>query len=283
MQERSAYIGSDGELLIKESVVLVIDQLGSGMWMRGDFDSAALAERSNLLHNAREFLGGHPSRNSILSYTDNVVLAERIRQPDEPREIGLAITSAAWYQLTLALQGVLTRGGIAVGLHHGSAEIVAGPALMDAHEIEQNLAVYPRIVLSERALETVRRDGKNYGAGLNNSPYNEQLVANADGLVFVSYLSAVSEIDDDISPDDVLERHRRLIAENLGKVSHSERARTKWVWAAGYHNWFITRMDRPASLLASEVPALRLSFFAGEPTYTDLAIPPMPAESDAEA
>lgn len=273
MSDELAYVGPSGELLIRDSVVLVVDELGTGSWMRDSFTALALEERASLLSNARGWLGGNPARNSVLSYTDNVILAEPIRRPNAPYEVGIVISSAAWYQLTLALQGVLTRGGIAVGQHHGSAELVAGPALMDAHEIEQSLAIYPRVMLSSRALETVRQDGGHYGSGLENSIYNDQLVSNSDGQVFVHYLSAVDEVDDGVSPDEVFDRHRQVIVDNLNDPHHRERARSKWVWAAGYHNWCITYQGRSTDLLAADVPPLQLSRFAGEPTYVDLSVP----------
>ncbi|MGQ2912115.1 hypothetical protein [Aeromicrobium sp.] len=275
MSTEQAYVGPDGELLIRDSVVLVMDQLGSSAWMRTAFDPDALAARRDLLKNGRDALGHHPRINSVLSYTDNVVLAEPIKKASEPREVGMVITSAAWYQFTLALDGVLCRGAITTGPHHGSPEIVAGPALLDAHDLEQHMAIYPRVLLSTRALSAVCEDGKAYRR-LENSPYNEQLVKNADGQVFVNYLSAVSDIDESWSPDEALNQHRARIAENLLDDELGERARSKWAWAAGYHNWFVTRSGYTDSLHVADIPPLDLSPFAGEPTPHDPSAPSPP-------
>jgi len=56
----------------------------------------------------------------------------------------------------LLSQGLYTRGGITVGgLFHQDATVV-GPALIEAHEIEQDVAKYPRIVVADSAVALMR-------------------------------------------------------------------------------------------------------------------------------
>ena len=47
---------------------------------------------------------------------------------------------------------MLSRGGISVGELHHQKGIVYGPALLTAHQLESQSAIYPRIVLEKDAL-----------------------------------------------------------------------------------------------------------------------------------
>jgi hypothetical protein len=56
----------------------------------------------------------------------------------------------------LLSQGLYTRGGITVGgLFHKDATIV-GPALIEAHQLEQEVAKYPRIIVADSAIDLMK-------------------------------------------------------------------------------------------------------------------------------
>lgn len=53
----------------------------------------------------------------------------------------------------LTRYGLLTRGGIANGLIYINDKVVFGKALIDAYRLESKMAIYPRIVLSPKAVK----------------------------------------------------------------------------------------------------------------------------------
>lgn len=71
-----------------------------------------------------------------------------------PASFGARIlTAAAPLVLGLLHRGFLVRGGIALGDLHHRDNVIFGPALNEAVQIEQREAVYPRILVSDAAVE----------------------------------------------------------------------------------------------------------------------------------
>ena len=57
----------------------------------------------------------------------------------------------------MALEGLFVRGGVSVGEFYINEDIVFGPALLDAHNTESNLACYPRIVLDDKTVGRLQK------------------------------------------------------------------------------------------------------------------------------
>jgi hypothetical protein len=82
----------------------------------------------------------------------------------------------------LLLQGFSCRGGISAGslYHHG--QIVVGPALIKAYQLEKSIAVYPRVILDDA---TMARWGEEFRPG-SAHPHLEALVKrDHDGQYFI--------------------------------------------------------------------------------------------------
>jgi hypothetical protein len=77
----------------------------------------------------------------ITSFSDNVVLSQ---EPKEPRFI---IARMGIMQVNAAAGGFLVRGGVTVGDIIHTSDFVFGPALNRAYEIENTLAIYPRVLV----------------------------------------------------------------------------------------------------------------------------------------
>lgn len=89
----------------------------------------------------------------IKVFTDNIVIS-RVIQQDAESELGRSWLSIQTYQLRLALQGLFIRGGICIGDIYMSNDIVYGTGLLEAHDIEEKVAVYPRTILSKKLENT---------------------------------------------------------------------------------------------------------------------------------
>jgi hypothetical protein len=53
----------------------------------------------------------------------------------------------------LLMEGMLCRGAITVGSLFHQDPLVIGPAFLEAYRLEQNVAFYPRIILSDAAMK----------------------------------------------------------------------------------------------------------------------------------
>ncbi|MCC5014638.1 hypothetical protein [Legionella sp. 31fI33] len=55
--------------------------------------------------------------------------------------------------INLLESGFLVRGGISLGLLHHTDQIIFGPALVRAHDLEHNEAKFPRILIDDSVIE----------------------------------------------------------------------------------------------------------------------------------
>ena len=135
----------------------------------------------------------------------------------------------------LPLRGSVTKGAYAAD----GGMLTYGRALVDAYEMENQMAVYPRMLVSpedykpenakaldldEKAI-TVRRD--------------------FDGLLHLNYLSAVYGSPGKWIPQgsQYVAAHGDFIARNLKKHRGNKRTLAKYEWMKNYHNWFCEGFD----------------------------------------
>jgi hypothetical protein len=99
---------------------------------------------------------------------------------------------------TLFWDGLYTRGAIVVGdLHHEADRTMIGRALVDAHEIERDVAKYPRLVVTDEARALLA------SAGERAQQLGPFLRTDADGL---SYL----DIFADMTREDLVAARQRV-------------------------------------------------------------------------
>jgi len=81
------------------------------------------------------------------------VFSDSIAISAEKNKISELIWTVGWLQAQLLYVGILTRGGISSGLLHHSKGIMYGEGFISAYRLEQQSAIYPRVVVSNKILE----------------------------------------------------------------------------------------------------------------------------------
>ena len=162
-----------------------------------------------------------------------------------------AISNIQFLLVELALLGIFCRGGIALGKLMHTDRILFGPALVDAHILESNVAHYPRIVLDESIIKI---------AGLHSAPANtyedeieyvkRHLGRDSDGLYYVDYfLSVLSNFNDpELDALGYFTKLRDSIAEVLKSPKTDIRA--KFLWLREKYNASIAKIHNPDFLNA---------------------------------
>lgn len=180
----------------------------------------------------------------LKAFTDNIVLGKPILDDGE-REMGSTLLDLAAYQWNLVSEGFLVRGGIAVGDFYADADFAFGNALLEAHDLEANHAQYPRIILSDLAVDLVKHH-MNYYTVDQADPYTRELVVdNDDGRWFVNYLFTTLGEEDEGYLDDaypLLLTHKAAVESNLQKFAGNSRVYEKYMWLARYHNYFCNQL-----------------------------------------
>ncbi|MFA7175245.1 MAG: hypothetical protein WC340_17865 [Kiritimatiellia bacterium] len=155
----------------------------------------------------------------------------------------------AEYQLNLAIRGYFSRGGIAFDEGYCDNEIIFGPALLQAVELEKNYD-FPGIVLDAKIVNLIQSQRRNMG----DTPFDD-LLATYNGYNYVNYLYLLKDFNDSMNHVEnngilkdnwmdpkvkmALESHKTEIEKNLCRFSKEDpKILQKYLWVAHYHNEF---------------------------------------------
>ena len=116
-------------------------------------------------------------------------------------------------------------------------ETVFGEALIKTHEGECKIAINPRILIIEPAIEYLRHHLSYYNPP-TFSPAYKYILQDADDKLFISYLDAINLGDNPFY--DMAEKHRDIVLEKLTLHSYDADPKIlkKYEWVAQYHNFF---------------------------------------------
>jgi hypothetical protein len=119
-----------------------------------------------------------------------------------------------------------------------------GPALNEAYYLESRVAVYPRVILSEKMIEI----GKTYHAKHHDSyrekEFIKQLISlDADGMYYVDYFDVMGELDDpEYDYPYYLSKLRELIKKGLDNSNPN--IKVKYQWMAQKYNRIIANIKK---------------------------------------
>lgn len=228
------------------SIVCAIDILGFSQMIlescHKGYGDELLKEVSYLINKNKQcILPNKYSHGKIKIYTDNMVVGFPINDDGE-EELNEILDNVSEYQFNLSLEGLFVRGGISVGDFYINDDIVFGPALLEAHYTESELACYPRIVLNDKAVKKLNKYMNYY----DNAPQHNKLLVDSDGRLFLNYLNTIfkyytecnSVYEFEIVKINLLLRHKLKIEEMLNLHKENIRVWDKYVWIANYHNYF---------------------------------------------
>ena len=127
-------------------------------------------------------------------FSDNILLAWPINPYDDGEsEFGFLVLLLLEYQLDMALEGFFVRGGFSKGQLFINDDMIFGPALLKAYELESEVALYPRIVFSDSVKKDINTHMKSY-ATKEDSPQDYHIYCDSDNLYFINYLYTYSKI-----------------------------------------------------------------------------------------
>lgn len=127
----------------EQRAILFLDVLGFSRLVHEGCES--LIEDALSVTSAR-----YQSTFEVSAFSDNMAVSVQFERGYEFLEL---IHFSSYLTWKLLNKGVLSRGGIAVGTLHHKNGIIYGPALVEAYQLESQVAIYPRIVIAKSALE----------------------------------------------------------------------------------------------------------------------------------
>jgi hypothetical protein len=249
VMSRNPYHAPDGIPVLRPSVVAVIDILGYMDMITTSEKEGTQKELLQRLHRAlstnRTWLEeNHEMRleldrdlYALKAFTDNIVLAWPVLD-DAESELGGIFSRLADFQFTMSLEGFFIRGGIALGMAYVDDLVVFGDGLTQAYLAESKLARDPRIVLSESAVNAVRRH-LGYYHDFEYAPQARELLCDSDGQWFLNYLDCVLYAEYESGPFyEQLLGHKAAVEAKLVQYKSNPLIFSKYAWVANYHNFF---------------------------------------------
>jgi hypothetical protein len=212
---------------LEHCAVLFLDLLGVQAMTRGaraDVECRLAALDEAMTGTFRQYTGPSSAWAAVF-FSDTLVVAAPA-EDDATVAVAQLVRVASEVQRALTLQGFFVRGGLSLGLFHISRDLIFGPALVEAHELESRHAVHPRVVLSREA-------------ELALPPAHTRVMRDGDGRVFVNYLDRLLDLTG--GPDEGLEAHRERVAHRLFDFRQDHHTWAKYRWSAEYHNAFVAQ------------------------------------------
>lgn len=140
----------------------------------------------------------------VTQFSDSVVMSYRVT---ERSGVFWMLNAIALTVISLVGRGFLLRGAVTLGALHHTRRHIVGPAMVRAHEMESNLARYPRVILDPAVIALARRRRNEDHTPDDEEGYVRSFIAeDDDGQPFIDYISwnavvAVAGGDDDLYPD----------------------------------------------------------------------------------
>ena len=174
-------------------------------------------------------------------FTDNVVLATPVmRAQTLEMTVGPTFVDAAYMQLYLLGDGYLARGAISFGALYIDETFAFGPALIEAHELEEDNdgRRWPCVAVTDQVAELSREMARRYYDEPKHSPFPQELMVDEQGKVFVDHLGIWLDEEDDARVIDYwAPRYRDLIRRKLKEVPQGTPVWRKWRWLGDYHDY----------------------------------------------
>ena len=211
-------------------LIAYIDFLGMKDKMKKDNSYSSLRKLQALLKGVRQKASFIEKKNSIDDFemkvfSDNILIALKIQKGMLARQIFSIINIVSLLQFEALFQfGFPLRGGITIGELYIDDSVVWGTGLIEAYQIEDKLANYPRVIISKNVIETYE---KQEDIEFDLSAFIRQ---DTDGYWFVHYLIAAPNIT--LIP---------VLSNNLAELASScadgnDRVKQKINWLISYFN-----------------------------------------------
>lgn len=249
---RNPYIIDGQEPTLRESVFVFMDILGYSDLISKSQQEGSQQDSLRDLHNALSASRcgledmdypdeiqklGEKDFYALKAFTDNVVIGWPVHS-DAEIEFDRAFSRLATFQFKMAVRGYFVRGAISVAPVYVDEVVVFGDALTQAYEGESKLARDPRIILTESAVRVTKQHLTHYSQP-SYAPQIRDILKDTDGQWFLNYLDTILIAEHEQGPFyEEFIQHKIAIEKKLAEHVANPIIWAKYVWVAGYHNYF---------------------------------------------
>ena len=232
--------------------VAFLDFLGfKNMVKQSEYDSQMLS-RINMALNytsnvQRESYEGIMSMTDIGKqvsvFSDSVVISYEMTYPGSAFYV---LMDLIFICNDLLGMGVSVRGGVTDGPLVHKKNKCFGPAMVDAYYMESKLAIYPRILVDSKVMQS----GIEFRGRANTEEYErrylEALISQdeTDNAIYLDFLSQHSEFDEPELYHNYIIFVRNFILTSMNAFSNEPKIIEKYVWLKNYYNKTVRKVYR---------------------------------------
>lgn len=211
---------------LEYNLVAFIDLLGFTSMVKSDLESPKGSEkyldRLFRVHNRTRSLFEKELKLNLVQFSDSVVIAT----PYLPEKLPIFIEVISKYQFDLFCEGILARGGIALGKHFYEDGFMYSLGLIEAYKIESSISRYPRTIVSPDLLNLVYP--------MLEFPKDILLIRESDGYFFIDYLVH--------SEEEKISIYLTQLENKIDRMDNSS-IKEKYIWLAEYIKYKFPNVD----------------------------------------
>lgn len=208
------------------------DSIGSLNTVHRVYEKALELYKSQLLDERRSHI--NPDNIEYIKtriFSDNIVLYTRINDDIKACFLHLVYLTS-FIQAIFLNEGLLVRGGIAIGDFFADDIMIWGNALVQAYQIENDIAIYPRIVVQPNIIFSVGEDFANEF---------DCISVDEDGCYYVDYINNSMYWN----VKTAIEKARTLCEKSLKDAKYkTEKENTKVVQKIIWQKNYIARCEK---------------------------------------
>lgn len=192
---------------------------------------------------ARDWLHQKEHDIRVYHFSDTIVRVTPLLHPKTGEPQGALFSEAtalAFIQSYLIEEEVVIRGGMTIGDVFATEDMLFGPAMVRAYDLESRIASYPRVVVDPVLINSVLEDGKLVRH--NRVPEQEVewvsgvIDVDFDGIPFVDYINPLPGLKYPGPAQMAIDVHKQLVERELASAKGLDSVSAKYNWMAQYHN-----------------------------------------------
>jgi hypothetical protein len=214
-------------------IVAFIDILGfAGKISKSKTDTASLNTLCETVHSIQDYLKEAqddfdlPETSNITQFSDSIVISLKMEDSYKMLAIFQLIKKI---QVNLIGNNILLRGGIVKGELIHTNDLLLGPGLVNAYNLESKCAQYPRIVIDPKVLwQFARIGGVKKQLRLKDYDYHKTFASDNDGTSYIDYFN---DVDNYLNNGDSFYYFQNLCEMIKGGIDSDDISiRIKYLW-----------------------------------------------------
>ena len=213
----------------KRYIVAFLDLLGASKIMGSDRSQEVLAKIKEVFENTRrtayEVYKEYFNDIRIVVFSDNIAFVRKIPEKYEIMTMHRCIKIMEFISFVSIFLGtalekeLLFRGGVTIGKLYVDERMIWGKALVDAHDLERKVAIFPRVVISKELYNWTRAEGMKWWG----------IKQDFDGVWFIDILSNTGN-----EKDYLIRKMKKLVEQGKRDNVYNESVLQKYEWLERY-------------------------------------------------